>query len=276
MPSSAAVGRVEKAETLQREPREIVTVMFNPNHRLFQIAFKAELSAAALARMWGCLNQMGIRILSASMTSRDGVVGSFDVFLDSADYGITAGALRPKLEALPNVRDIRIAQGADLIANRLFFPLVDSTGRRVMVISKDAFQTMLSALGVEFGSGESVVAYLEGRAIGSSTAATLRSMVPGNPTRFAGELVNIYTATGIGACELLQFNLEPVHIVLQFGENIECKGKHTDRPNSQWLRGHLEGATSVMLDTQMSCREMRCVAKGDQYCVFDLTKSEGC
>lgn len=66
------------------------------------------------------------------------------------------------------LRGIRVAGGDELVVDELFFPLVLSTMEsRVMLITKDSFQRMLAAMDSMLGSGESLIAFQEGSALGS-------------------------------------------------------------------------------------------------------------
>jgi len=69
-------------------------------------------------------------------------------------------------------------------------------------------------------------------------------------------------------------NFEQMHFVVRIADSIECQGKHTHKPNSQWIRGHLMGGATAALDVQMQCEERKCIAMGDPYCEFELSKSQ--
>lgn len=265
-----------EATPIAAEPREIVTFLHRPNHRVFQIAFKAEIGAAPVGQIRRILSPMGIKFASSSMSSVDGRTGTWSIFLDSKDYGITARALRSRLESLTVLRELRITQGDEFVVDQIFFPITDPLGSRVMIMTQQAFQQMLKALGSVLGSGEGVVAYHEGYSIGSTYALGMRNLLRGDPKKFAGEIPKLFTATGIGMCEFLEADVDRLHFVLRFTKSIECDGQRSDRPASRWLRGMLIGGASTFLDTQMECRERRCVAVGDAHCEFELFKNEGC
>jgi predicted hydrocarbon binding protein len=254
--------------------KEIVTMLYKHDHRLFQLAFKAQLADSPLGRLWEVLNPLGIRILNATMSSNEGLTGTWNVFLDSENYAITKEALKPRLDAMKVIRDLRIAGGEEFVVDELYYPIVMSTtGARVMLMTKESFQSMLSAMDQMFGTGASVIAFKEGAAQGSRYALGLRSIIRGDIRRFIGELAKLYAATGVGVAEFVVMNLDDLHFVVRIADSIECQGKETEKHNSQWIRGHLSGAASSALDVQMECKETRCVAVGDPYCEFELSKS---
>jgi predicted hydrocarbon binding protein len=255
-------------------PKEVVTMLYKHDHRLFQLAFEAEIVDSPLRRLWEALNPLGIRILNATVSTREGDSGVWSVFLDSENYAITQEALRRRLEAMTVIRDLRIAGGDEFMVDELFYPIVMSTtGARVILMTKESFQSMLAAMDLMFGSGASVIAFKEGAAQGSRYALGLRSIIRGDIRRFIGELAKLYAATGVGIAEFVSMNFDDFHFVVRIADSVECQGRESEKHASQWRRGHLSGAASSALDAQMECKETRCVAVGDPYCEFELSKS---
>ncbi len=254
--------------------KEIVTMLYKHDHRLFQLAFKAELADSPLGKLWEVLNPLGVRILNATVSSSEGHNGTWNVFLDSENYSITKEALKPRLDAMKVIRELRIAGGEEFVVDELYYPIVMSTtGARVMLMTKESFQNMLTAMNQMFGTEASVIAFKEGAAQGSRYALGLRSIIRGDIRRFIGELAKLYAASGVGIAEFVVMNLDDLHFVVRIADSIECQGKEAEKHNSQWIRGHLSGAASSALDVQMECKETRCVAVGDPFCEFELTKS---
>jgi len=255
---------------------EIVTMLYKQDHRLFQLAFKADFADSPLGKLWAALNPLGVRILNATVSCRDGQTGVWNVYLDSDNYAMTKEALRPRLDGIAAVRELRIAGGEEFVVDELFYPVVMSTtGARIMLMTKESFQNMLSAMGETFGSGASVIAFKEGSAQGSRYALGLRSIIRGDIRRFVGELAKLYAATGVGIAEFVEIDLDDPHFIVRVTDSIECQGRRSDKHNSQWIRGHLSGAASSALDVQMDCKETKCVSVGDPYCEFELSKSKG-
>jgi predicted hydrocarbon binding protein len=255
-------------------PKEIVTMLYKHDHRLFQITFKAELADSPLGKLWEVLNPLGVLIINATMSSKDGRTGAWNVFLDSGNYALTEQALRPRLEAITLIRELRMSGGEEFVVDELLYPIVMSTtGARIMLMTKESFQSMLSAMDEMFGSGASVIAFKQGSAQGSKYASGLRTIIQGDIRKFIGELAKLYAATGMGVAEFVVMNLELPHFVVRVADSIECRGKESEKHNSQWIRGHLSGAASVALDVHMECKETRCVSVGDPYCEFELSRS---
>ena len=255
-------------------PKEIVTMLYKKDHRMFQITFTGELADGPLGKLWEVLTPVGVMIVNSTVSSKDGRTGAWSVFLDSGNYALTAEGLRIRLEAMTAIRELRMAGGEEFVVDELLYPIVMSTtGARIMLMTKESFQSMLSAMDEMFGSGASVIAFKQGSAQGSRYALGLRAIIHGDIRKFIGELAKLYAATGVGVAEFVVMNLDLPRFVVRVTDSIECQGKESEKHNSQWIRGHLSGAASVALDVKMECNETKCVSVGDPYCEFELTKS---
>lgn len=255
-------------------PKEIFTGISKPGHRLFQLAFTADILNSPLQKLWEVLRTRDIIMLSSTMSSTDGRQSRWSVFLDCEDYGVTIEGLRHMLEGLKVFGDLEIAGGGSFIVDELFFPVTESLGDRTMLISQEALQSMITAMGEQFGTGGSLISYQEGVALGSRWVAQLKSTVKGDLRVFITEAVKLYGAVGIGRAEFVTADFDSLHFVLRMHHNIECEGKKSSKPNSQWIRGHLVGATVATLNVRLVCTETKCMSMGDTYCEFDLVKQE--
>ncbi len=103
---------------------------------------------------------------------------------------------------------------------------------------------MLSAMGEQFGSGGTVISYQEGFAMGALAAGSIQAIIKGDLKRFINEALKLYSANGIGRAELVIADFDSLHFIVTIYDNIECQGKHTKMPNSEWIRGHLSGSAS--------------------------------
>ena len=249
-------------------------MLYKKDHRMFQMTFKAEFADSPLGKLWEVLAPVGVQIVNTTMSSKDGKTGAWSVFLDSGNYALTREGLKLRLEAMTVIRELRLAGGEEFVVDELLYPIVMSTtGARIMLMTKESFQSMLSAMDEMFGSGASVIAYKQGSAQGSRYASGLRAIIHGDILKFIGELAKLYAATGVGVAEFVVMNFELPRFVVRVADSIECQGKESGKHNSQWIRGHLSGAASVALGVQMECKETRCVSVGDPFCEFELTKS---
>lgn len=253
-------------------PRELVTVLYRPGKRLFQLAFRASLMEAPLMNIMKTLKTHQIDVISCHLSNLDKTGGRWNVFLECDDHGVTAEGLRRILARFDFLVDLRVAGGGELLVDELYFPIVDTTRDRMMLFSKDSLQRMISAMGETFGSGGTLISYQEGFAAGSRATGAFRAIVKGDLQQFVPEAIKLYNASGVGRAELVEADFEGLRFQVRMFDNIECEGKLTTSPNSEWIRGHLCGAASTALQVDMRCAETKCIAMGDPYCLFSLTR----
>jgi len=78
-------------------------------------------------------------------------------------------------------------------------------------------------------------------------------------------------ALGYGIIEILEFQEEPPIIRMRIYQSIECElGRGVGQPFSQYVRGIIAGMISEILQREMTAKEVKCIAKGDSYCEFEL------
>jgi len=64
-----------------------------------------------------------------------------------------------------------------------------------------------------------------------------------------------------------------MRIVLRLYDSFECEAfRCSDRPASQFIRGHISGLISALLNSNIRVIETKCIAKGDDFCEFIAEK----
>ncbi|MDG6915076.1 MAG: hypothetical protein JRN23_06625 [Nitrososphaerota archaeon] len=263
-----------KPESRETPPRELVTVLYRPGKRLFQLAFRASPMETPLAKLLGALKAHQIEILSCHLSNFERTGGRWNVFLECDDYSVTAEGLRRLLSRLDFLLDLRVAGGGELLVDELHFPIVDTTKDRMMLFSKDSLQRMIAAMGETFGSGGTLISYQEGFAAGSRATGVFRAIAKGDLRHFVPGAVKLYNASGVGRADVLEADFDSLRFQVRIFDNIECEGKQTEKPNSEWIRGHLCGTATTALQVQMQCAETKCIASGDPFCLFVLSKQD--
>ncbi|MCS7365815.1 MAG: 4-vinyl reductase, partial [archaeon GB-1867-035] len=59
-------------------------------------------------------------------------------------------------------------------------------------------------------------------------------------------------------------------IIIKAKDLFECSSVQVvkNKPNSQFFRGYLSGVASILWEKEMVAEEVKCIAKGDDYCEF--------
>lgn len=76
-----------------------------------------------------------------------------------------------------------------------------------------------------------------------------------------------HESLGHGRFEILRY-IDKVECWIRADELSECIGVKAEEPNSHLFRGILSGILSRLWNSKVSVEEVKCVAKGDDYCEF--------
>ncbi len=181
-----------------------------------------------------------------------------------------------ELEKLVDSSPLVLGSRAKTIEGGMFveetFPVTMGTGDRVMIMRSEQFAGMLSTVREAYGSGGDAIVYGQGLAAGRGDAEALVRIL-GKDTAVAhmGELTSLYTALGWGRTTVQEPELGPLKARLRVEENMECEGKRTRKPYSEFLKGHITGVAEVLLGIKARCAEEKCIARGDPCCEFVIT-----
>lgn len=140
---------------------------------------------------------------------------------------------------------------------------------RVFLLSAKAWGDIVSELNREYPSNYAAVLKGMGALYGKSAArAAKRSGRTGN--KAIGELLSLASASGWG-----KFWMEKQSTGLKISFNIGvrncvfCSSRSTSaKASCHFLEGIVEGAFSESFSTKMRCKEISCIAKGDDHCSF--------
>jgi predicted hydrocarbon binding protein len=83
--------------------------------------------------------------------------------------------------------------------------------------------------------------------------------------------LQIYNAVGWCRPRVLSYDKSRGTARIRLDDNFECEAQRWGKPASQFVRGHFAGAISALDGRKHMCLETRCVAKGDEFCEFELT-----
>jgi predicted hydrocarbon binding protein len=221
-------------------------------------------------------NKLNLLAVSASdQLDSDKAVAS--LFVEPTGKQLTADEVKAIVNSSPFVLSCIVegSQKGILVAGDAF-PIRLGTGQRAMILRTELFSEMLKSMREQFASGGDVIVYHEGIVAGENDAVTL-TRIMGNSTIIdnASLLVRLYTALGWGRSELTAFEPNPFRATIRVEASFECESQRSNKPYSQFLRGHFAGFSSRTLGTEVVCEETRCVTVGDPYCEFLLRAKRG-
>ena len=182
-----------------------------------------------------------------------------------------------KIRKMHNVKSVHVIKASPpgFIVDESHYPLV-VVDERALVFRKEMMNMMLLGIREKWGATGQVFLYYLGYEGGIGAARFYKRVSNLPPAEAVKAALKVATAHGLGKFELITLNLEKPQIVVRVYDLFECipvRGKR-DTPFSEFYRGILCGTFSELLGMKLTAEEVKCIAKGDPYCEFVLTKEE--
>lgn len=182
------------------------------------------------------------------------------------------------LEKLDNVKSVEILKlTLSNLVNHAGY--LKSYGFNLSLFYEKTFVNMLNELRAKWGSGGEALTYYLGYEYGVLSFLRLQRLSGMlNLKLKRRELYDLTTrilCTYSGDVNLVKFDEAGAKVLLRVYNLFECtpfKGKQ-NRENSQFYRGAISGLSSKAFGLDMVAREVKCVAKGDEYCEFEVSEA---
>ncbi len=192
------------------------------------------------------------------------------IFADFTDLDIDVELVRRELELATGEKVyVKKPPVRGFMMDEFAFPLYVFPGVRSLILIEHDFQEMIKGLYGKLGEVAAVFLYHLAYSGGRFLAEYLSEKFGLKGRELLVEVLKTYQAGGLGRVELVEYDPQATNIVLRLYDSIECKiFKGSDKPVSQFIRGHLSGLLSGLLKADVRVIESKCIAKGDPYCEF--------
>ena len=268
-PSRPSSGSVEHA------PKDVLAFEFNPKKRLAHFIVKLQNTPGALEISAALATKHRVNILSgfhhAPSTSGEGF---WSFFADFTDSDISPSELASELEFLPSSVDVRFKVPRNgLMIDSFHFP-VRWGGQRAVIMRTEWLASIFTRIMAVFGDGAvaRVVLYEMGEAAGRAIMHDLlRQLGPVVVREEVGAIVGLYSSNGWGMFDLVSSNLEKKNGEIRARDNFECLSyTRSAVARGNFMRGHIAGWFSELVENRVEVTEKYCVAKGDPFCYFTV------
>ncbi len=256
--------------------KELIVYHFHPGKKVFLASVELKDVPGALASVATLLSKAGVNVLSGFTAFRAKGPTLWGFFAEGAREDLSASRLKKVIEKSQSVRWSEVREGNEgLVVDSIHFPLKLNTGERVIVGRIEVFVNMFKRLREMYGSAGETILFEQGVASGESDGRALVETFGQELARESIlELSMLYSSLGWGRPELLDFSANPFSASIRIYESFECGMQKSQRPVSQFLRGHLCGLASVLFEKRVKCEEARCSAQGNGYCEFTLFEAK--
>jgi len=210
-------------------------------------------------------------VVSRPEQGRPGEAAFFTDLTDS----LSDEAVAERLRGMGFVKDVKVIKPLfdGFTMDTLFYPLTIREERAV-VFRKTMYEAFLRRLRERLGTSQMAVLYHIGLEVGYAIYGELSRMTGGELDRIVMLGREYFKHSGLGVLEP-ELNLARRRAIVRIYGCFECElFKGLDRPASQFVRGMVSGFMSGVFGEKMFAEEIRCIAKGDEYCEFHVKQSK--
>ncbi len=253
---------------------EVPIYFHRPGKELYRFSIRLVDRPGAVTAVTNVVRSESINVLhlSGSAVSSRGY-GILHMFAEGPK--LSADHLTEKLRAIDVVQEVRVESGEDglLVGTALPVRSIES-GERVLSLTSTYFFNMLDAIRDRMGTGGSVLIYEQGSNLGRAAFAGYFGKVGVEWGRQHLEYAfRVWAAVGWGRVRSATIDPSGRSMRLRLEDGLECAGRQAYAPYSQFYRGYLAGAGTVILGGEVTCTERKCLAMGDPACEFEIVRS---
>ncbi len=177
------------------------------------------------------------------------------------------------------VEDVKILQPKipGFLIDTESFPLRLGLKQRAIVIGDIIYRGLLTESRKKFGNIVEAFLFYLGYFGGEEAAKSdleLGSTLGIKDPKIILSAISAPLFKALGYCSIELVKLDPNGTsIIRVYDSFECEiGKPSDKPFSHLLRGFIAGLFSGLFKAKYTAKEIMCIAKGDPYCEFVITK----
>lgn len=251
-----------------------------PGRKLYGFVVEAEPKPGVLSEIAGIPSRYNAVILYVSYSML--VPGEKTItalsFVDLTSADVSAEELMEEVRRLSSVKAVKMVKPvAEGFVVDNFFSRLRLHENRAIILREQGYRGLISGIRERFGSGGEAFLYYVGFEIGVGYGRSHRELGLKlgitDPVRVYRDIsVNLFNSVGFGRMEVVEIRRYPPGATLRVYDSFECElGLGAGKPYSHLIRGMIAGVLTVLFDRKVKARETRCIARGDQYCEFEVS-----
>ncbi len=214
-----------------------------------------------------------MQIIGSTPLLEKGTLTTF--FLDFTNSDVNLDDIVSEVRKLIFVEKVfTIKPTGNLLIDRYHFPLIVAN-ERIILLSMSWLKGLLHTPREKFGEGVEAFFYHQGRILGESVYDSTKDLAVKDLDTLIRLLELLFLAYGLGVLKVVKLDLKKPLIIVRIYDSFECSlCERQEKPYSHLLRGILAGFASKVLNMQLTAIETKCIAKGDEFCEFVISKEE--
>jgi len=143
----------------------------------------------------------------------------------------------------------------------------------LVVFDGGALRAVIKAHRELLSSGADPIWYEAGKSIGKEFEKDIVDLKKKMPLdKVASFIAEMLTSKGWGSIDVVAVNSIEKEAILHIKSCPLIRGINSDKPVCYFISGSFEGIFEKIFETEVTCREIKCQAKGDPYCEFHVVR----
>lgn len=260
----------------EHRPLDISRIMHLPRRKLQGFTVRIKNVPGVLVKVSSILARNNINILNCifSYTYSDIKEATMLFFCDVTESIKDVNEVRGEILKVSEVLEAKLIKPYvdEILADVVHHPLM-SMGRRVVLFDERLLRGLVMEVKRRFGSGGDAILFYVGKGIGREL---LREPIIKDKSWPREKVLGISQlmmfVSGWGMLEVSEVDWIGKRARVKVYDSWECRiGVGGEKPFSQLYRGLISGLFSSVFKADVSVLEVKCVAKGDSYCEFEVS-----
>ncbi|MEM3579004.1 MAG: V4R domain-containing protein [Candidatus Bathyarchaeia archaeon] len=251
--------------------------LFLPGRKVFGVLIEAKLKPEILKEISDLGFRHGVLVPTIQYNMVEEKIVGFG-FADLTDADVSIEELAEKIRKIKGVKNVQIlyptAEGfvADYLSVRLL-----SADDRAIILRRPGYEGLIVGMREQFGTaGEAFlyhIGYDAGMRYGKSHQEFADKLGIKDSIQILRDIsMPLYISMGLGKSEIIEARAKPPRAIIRVYECFECElVSGAKKPYSNFIRGIFAGLLAQLFNKRMEAKELRCIAKGDPYCEFEIT-----
>ncbi len=257
---------------------ELGNFVWEPNKYVvcFNMLFdrEAQYKHGILTSLSKIFSDRGIPILSIKTTIsiKENAV-RLTLFADFAQRKNLLREVENHIRGLNYIKDIKVIEPLfNGITVDTTYTYLTFTGERAIVLRKPLFEGLIKGVREKFGESGKTFLYHVGFILGQKAYKTQSEIVRkahGSIKETVLFTEELFKQVGFGILKISELDLLNKRATIEIHNSFECElFKGSKKPESHLIRGLIAGFMSAFFRIKVSASEVKCIAKGDPYCLF--------
>jgi predicted hydrocarbon binding protein len=143
-------------------------------------------------------------------------------------------------------------------------------GEDWILLRAESLKSMLQGLWEVFGSGAITIMIISGEKMGFELAKRFKVRIVGEEHESAELLASFLTDSGWGKFIIKDYSSAERRVIIEVYDPSLYRGEPVQVKFCSFLRGIFIGFFSALWGVKASCKEVRCMADGYDYCSFQI------